>query len=66
MVSPAPKGPAVTAANDAFQRGDRSAWSSLSGDDAELFDDGSPRSVGGRTHRLDVGQVALLLRWRLQ
>ena len=44
MPSPALKNPTVKAAIDAFQQGDRTAWSALFEDDAELFDDGSPRS----------------------
>lgn len=44
MVSAALKNPTVEAAIDAFQRGDRAAWSALFEDGAELFDDGSPRS----------------------
>ena len=35
----------VKAAIDAFQAGDRKAWSGLFVHDAELFDDGSPRSL---------------------
>ncbi len=37
--------PAVKAALDALQRGDRSAWKSLFTRDTELFDDGRPRSL---------------------
>ena len=37
--------PTVKAAIDAFQRADRKAWSSLFEAGAELFDDGSPRSL---------------------
>jgi hypothetical protein len=39
------KNPTVKAAIDAFQKGDRNAWSALFDHDAELFDDGSPRSL---------------------
>ena len=39
------KNPTVKAAIDAFQKGDRRAWSALFDHDAELFDDGSPRSL---------------------
>ena len=39
------KNPTVKAAIDAFQKGDRTAWSALFEYDAELFDDGSPRSL---------------------
>jgi hypothetical protein len=35
----------VRAAIDAFQTGDRKAWAGLFVHDAELFDDGSPRSL---------------------
>ena len=35
----------VRAAVEAFQKGDRKAWSVLFEDDAELFDDGSARSL---------------------
>jgi hypothetical protein len=35
----------VKAAIDAFQTGDRKAWAGLFAHDAELFDDGSPRSL---------------------
>jgi hypothetical protein len=45
MVPPALKNPTVKAAIDAFQAGDRRAWSGLFEQDAELFDDGSPRSL---------------------
>ncbi len=45
MVSPALKNPTVKAAIDAFQRGDRTAWSALFDEEAELFDDGTPRSL---------------------
>ena len=37
--------PVVKAAIEAFQAGDGKAWSALFEDDAELFDDGSPRSL---------------------
>ena len=37
--------PTVKAAIEAFQKGDRKAWSALFEHDAELFDDGSPRSL---------------------
>jgi hypothetical protein len=37
--------PTVKAAIEAFQTGDRKAWSVLFEHDAELFDDGSPRSL---------------------
>ena len=42
MVPPALKNPTVKAAIEAFQQGDRHAWSALFEDDADLFDDGSP------------------------
>jgi hypothetical protein len=45
MVTPALRNPTVKAAIDAFQNGDRGAWSALFEEDAELFDDGSPRSL---------------------
>ncbi|HEY3587454.1 MAG TPA: hypothetical protein VGK85_09890 [Myxococcaceae bacterium] len=45
MVPPALKNPTVKAAIEAFQAGDRRAWSGLFEEDAELFDDGSPRSL---------------------
>ena len=45
MVPPALKNPTAKAAIDAFQAGDRKAWSGLFEQDAELFDDGSPRSL---------------------
>jgi hypothetical protein len=35
----------VKAAIEAFQQGDRTAWSALFEEDADLFDDGSPRSL---------------------
>lgn len=35
----------MTAAIDALQRGDRAEWSSQFEPDAELFDDGTPRSL---------------------
>ncbi|MGZ6078290.1 MAG: hypothetical protein ACXWK6_10835, partial [Myxococcaceae bacterium] len=35
----------MRAAVDAFQNGDRKAWSALFEGDAELFDDGSARSL---------------------
>jgi hypothetical protein len=38
--------PTVKAAIDALQRGDRHAWSALFEADAELYDDGNPRSLG--------------------
>jgi hypothetical protein len=37
--------PAVKAAIDALQKGDRTAWSALFEPDAQLYDDGSPRSL---------------------
>jgi hypothetical protein len=37
--------PTVKAAIDALQRGDRSAWAALFELGAELYDDGSPRSL---------------------
>jgi hypothetical protein len=42
--------PTVKGAVDALQRGDRTAWSSFFEPDAELFDDGSPRSLQKFTH----------------
>jgi hypothetical protein len=45
MVLPALKNPTVKAAIEALQAGDRRAWSGLFEEDAELFDDGSPRSL---------------------
>lgn len=50
MVPPALKNPTVKAAIEAFQQGDRHAWSALFEDDADLFDDGSPRSLNEFTH----------------
>jgi hypothetical protein len=37
--------PTVKAAIEALQSGDRKAWSALFQRDAELYDDGSPRSL---------------------
>jgi hypothetical protein len=37
--------PTVKAAIEALQSGDRKAWSALFEPDAELYDDGSPRSL---------------------
>ena len=37
--------PTVKAAIDALQRGDRKAWAALFEATAELYDDGSPRSL---------------------
>jgi hypothetical protein len=37
--------PTVKAAIEALQQGDRNAWSALFEPDAELYDDGSPRSL---------------------
>ena len=45
MVPPSLKNPTVKAAIEAFQAGDRRIWSGLFEEDAELFDDGSPRSL---------------------
>jgi hypothetical protein len=45
MSTPALRNPTVKAAIEAFQTGDRKAWSSLFEEDAELYDDGSPRSL---------------------
>ena len=45
MAPPALKNPTVKAAIEAFQAGDRRAWSGLFEEEAELFDDGSPRSL---------------------
>ena len=45
MAPPALKNPTVKAAIEAFQAGDREAWSGLFEKGAELFDDGSPRSL---------------------
>ena len=45
MAPPALKHPIVKAAIEAFQAGDRKAWSGLFVDDAELFDDENPRSL---------------------
>ena len=45
MAPPPSKNPTVKAAIEAFQAGDRKAWSALFEEDAELFDDGSPRSL---------------------
>ena len=39
------RNPTVKAAIEAFQKGDRQAWSALFEHDAELFDDGSARSL---------------------
>jgi len=39
------RNPTVRAAIEAFQKGDRKAWLALFDDDAELFDDGSARSL---------------------
>jgi hypothetical protein len=45
MAPPPLRNPTVKAAIDAFQAGDRKAWAGLFVHDAELFDDGSPRSL---------------------
>jgi len=45
MKTPALRNPTVKAAIEAFQKGDRKAWSALFEEDAELFDDGSARSL---------------------
>ena len=45
MALPVMKNPTVKAAIEAFQTGDRKAWSALFEDGAELFDDGSARSL---------------------
>ena len=45
MAPPPSKNPTVKAAIEAFQAGDRNAWAALFEEDAELFDDGSPRSL---------------------
>ena len=45
MVPPTLKNPTVKAAIEAFQAGDRKSWSALFEEDAELFDDGSPRGL---------------------
>jgi len=45
MAPPALKNPTVKAAIEAFQAGNQVAWSGLFEEDAELFDDGSPRSL---------------------
>jgi len=50
MGPPALNNPTVKAAIEAFQQGDRKAWSALFEDDADLFDDGSPRSLKEFTH----------------
>ena len=42
--------PTVKAAIEALQNGDRKAWSALFQSDAELYDDGSPRSLKEFTH----------------
>jgi hypothetical protein len=49
MQTSALRNPTVRAAVEAFQKGDRSAWSALFTDGAELFDDGSPRSLDAFT-----------------
>jgi len=45
MITDALTNPTVKAAIDALQKGDRQAWSDLFEPDAELYDDGSPRSL---------------------
>lgn len=45
MAPPPLKNSTVKAAIEAFQTGDRKTWSALFEEDAELFDDGSPRSL---------------------
>ncbi len=45
MNTPPLRNPTVKAAIEAFQTGDRKAWSDLFDHDAELYDDGSPRSI---------------------
>ena len=45
MVPPVLKNRTVKAAIEAFQTGNRRAWSVLFEEDAELFDDGSPRNL---------------------
>ena len=42
--------PTVKAAIEALQNGDRKVWSALFQSDAELYDDGSPRSLKEFTH----------------
>jgi len=50
MPSPALKNPTVKAAIDAFQQGDRTAWSALFEDDFHL-------GSGDKIRRLDAGRV---------
>jgi hypothetical protein len=42
--------PTVKAAIEALQKGDGEAWSALFESDAELYDDGNPRSFKEFTH----------------
>jgi ketosteroid isomerase-like protein len=45
MKTDAPTNPTVRAAIEALQNGDRKTWAALFEPDAELYDDGSPRSL---------------------
>ena len=50
MVTTKLTNPTVKAAIEALQAGDAAAWSALFAAGAELFDDGSPRSLDAFTH----------------
>lgn len=45
MITEVITNPVVRAAIDALQKGDKRAWLSFFADNAELFDDGRPRSL---------------------
>ena len=45
MITDALTNPTVKAAIEALQKGDRKAWSAQFEPDAELYDDGAPRSL---------------------
>jgi hypothetical protein len=45
MLTDSLKNPVVRAAIDALQKGDRKAWAALFENDANLYDDGAPRSL---------------------
>jgi hypothetical protein len=45
MITDVIKNPVARAAIDALQKGDKHTWRSLFTDNAELFDDGQPRSL---------------------
>jgi ketosteroid isomerase-like protein len=60
--------PTVKAAIEALQNGDRKAWSALFQSDAELYDDGSPRSLKeftGAFHSDQWGDFRTYFRFQL-